>query len=268
MRLYALTVLLPMFLCTCAPAPLDAQFPYDVDEPELLADMPDILEEISGLDLKGDELIAIQDEDGIIFRIDRHSGKVLQQIDFWKEGDYEGVEFVGDAIWVTKSNGNLYEVTNAGTDAQEVTEHKTWLKGENDVEGLCYDEANHRLLLACKDDPKGNGLDKENRYIFAYDLETHELLEDPVVTIPRLEGFAPSALAIHPRSGELYLTSSQGKQLLVTAPDGRVKMLMKLDKDLFPQPEGLTFAPDGTLYISTEAGRGLPGRIYRLPLAP
>ena len=265
MKFSILPLLLFVFLCTCGPAPLDAQFPYNLDAPELLAEMPDILEEISGLDLRGDELIAIQDEDGLIFRIDRHTGDMLQKIEFWEEGDYEGVEFVGDDIWVVKSNGNLYQVSRAGTDAQEVTEHKTWLKGENNVEGLYYDAANRRLLLACKDDPKGNGLDKANRYIFAFDLEDNELLKDPVITIHRLEDFAPSALSVHPQTGELYLTSSRGKQLLVTTPDGDIKMLVKLDTKYFPQPEGLTFAPDGTLYISTEAVDGEPGRIYRLP---
>ncbi len=265
MRLSIRSLLLATFLCTCGPAPLDAQLPYLLDQPELLAEMPDILEEISGLGLRGNELVAVQDEDGLVFLIDRETGAVRRQLQFREGGDYEGVEFVGDEIWVVKSNGKLYQITGAGTETQHVREHKNWLTGDNDVEGLYYDAAKHRLLLACKDDPKGNGLDKDKRYIFAFDLEKNELLEAPAITIPRQEDFSPSALSVHPQTGELYLTSSKGKQLLVTSPTGDIKLRVNLDPEYFPQPEGITFAPDGTLYISTEAGEGEPARIYRLP---
>ncbi len=265
MRLSHCPLLLVVFFYTCGPAPLEAQLPYVVEQPELLAELPDDLAEISGLSVRGNVLLAVQDEDGVIFRIDRATGAVLDQLEFWEEGDYEGIELVGDVIWVVKSNGNLYQIVGAGTDAQRVSVHKTWLKGENNVEGLCYDAGGHRLLLACKDDPKGNGLDKGNRYIFAYDLEKNELLKDPAITIRRPKDFSPSALAVHPQTGQLYLTSSKGKQLLVTSPSGDIIVRVNLDPNYFPQPEGLTFAADGTLYISTEAGAGQPARIYRLP---
>ncbi len=267
MRFSISPLLLTVLLCTCGPATLDAQFPYDLDHPELLAEMPEILGEISGLGMHGDELFAIQDEDGILFRLSTADGSVRGQYAFWGEGDYEGVEVVGDAVWVTKSNGRLYEILGYGTEDQEVNEYNTWLNGDNDVEGLAYDAANHRLLLACKDDPKGNGLDKANRYIFAFDLATRKLGEEAVFSIPREDDFAPSSLAIHPLTGQLFLTSSVGNQLLVARADGTIETVKLLDKQWFPQPEGLTFAPDGTLYLSTEARYGAPGRIYRLPYA-
>ena len=36
---------------------------------------------------------------------------------------------------------------------------------------------------------------------------------------------------------------------------GKLLKLHKLYEESFPQPEGITFAPDGTLYISNE-GKG------------
>ncbi|MGB3800507.1 MAG: hypothetical protein WA952_11895, partial [Lewinella sp.] len=110
-------------------------------------------------------------------------------------------------------------------------------------------------------------LPKENRYIFSFDLATSRLDEEPAYTFPRYNKFSPSGLAIHPLSGNLYLTSSVGKQLGVISPQGKVELLVNLPRKFFPQPEGICFTADGTMYISSEARDGKPGRIYRLPLS-
>ncbi|THH40496.1 SdiA-regulated domain-containing protein [Neolewinella litorea] len=256
-------------LCTCGPARMMAQFSYDLDHPVLVAELPKELDEISGLTLCGDDLLAVEDEHGILYRLSATDGSIQERLEFWDDGDYEGLAAVSeDEIWVTKSNGRLYRITRSGNDRPRVEEFNNWLKGENDVEGLAYDAARNRLLLACKDDPKGNGLDKDNRYIFAFDLKTRELSEEAAYSIPREDEFSPSALAIHPHTGQLFLTSSVGNRLLVTDREGNIETVRKLDKKWLPQAEGLAFAPDGTLYISTEAKDGEPARIYRLPLAP
>ncbi|MBB4081069.1 uncharacterized protein YjiK [Lewinella aquimaris] len=265
---FPLCLLLSLFLCTCGPAQMHAQFPYALDRLELLVELPEELAEISALAVRGDELYAVADEKGVIYRLDLADGEIRERIEFWKAGDYEGIAVAGDDLWVTKSNGRLYRVKHAGTAEQKVKEYNTWLKGENDVEGLTYDAANDRLLLACKDDPKGNGLDRDNRYIFAFDLEKKKLKNKAAYSLPREDDFSPSALDIHPHTGQLFLTSSVGKQLLVARPDGSIETVKKLDRDRLPQPEGLVFTPDGTLYLSTEARDGAPARIYRLPLTP
>ncbi len=268
MLLYLISIVFTVLVGTCAPSPAYAQVPYAIDAPELLVSLPKELNEISGLTLDGNDLLAIEDEDGIIFRLSVADGSIKERIPFWEEGDYEGIALVGKEIWITKSNGRLYQVIHPGSEQQEVKEYNTWLNGDNDVEGLAYDPAENRLLLACKDDPKGNGLDKENRYIFAFDLASKKLSDEAAFSIPREDDFAPSALAIHPLTRQLFLTSSVGKQLLVATSEGAIETIQKVDEKWFPQPEGLCFAADGTLYISTEAKDGEPARIYRLPLAP
>ena len=268
MRISCYTFLFTGLLFTCAPAPAFAQVDYSVHSPELLVDLPEELEEISGLTLDGDDLLAIQDENGIIFRVSTADGSIKERILFADDGDYEGVALVGKEIWVARSNGHLYQVTAPGQPDQQVTRHKTWLDQDYDVEGLYYDAAGQRLLLACKEDPPGNGMPKENRYIFSFDLETTTLDKEPAFTFPRYNDFSPSGLAIHPQSGNLYLTSSVGKQLGIVTPAGKVELLVNLPRKFFPQPEGICFRPDGTMYISTEGRDGKPGRIYRLPLSP
>ncbi|SER31592.1 SdiA-regulated domain-containing protein [Neolewinella agarilytica] len=267
---------------------------YDLSSPDLLGEMPKELAEISGLSLAGqkvNELLAIQDESGKVFRLSARTGKMISSITFWKDGDYEGVEAVGDDIWVLKSTGTLYQVMNIGLPSQQVEKYNTALTGDNDVEGLTYDPTQNRLLLACKKDASNDGNSKNGRYIFSFDLATKTLAEKPVYAIEReaVQNYllscekstshkklcdfflardefdlAPSAIAIHPITGQLYITSSVGKVLMVLNTNGTIDGLYKLEKDFFPQPEGLAFDPDGTLYISTEAKKKAPARIYRL----
>ncbi|MEM6396830.1 MAG: SdiA-regulated domain-containing protein [Bacteroidota bacterium] len=262
-------------------------FPYNLSTPQLVGELDDKLEEVSGLSLSGTELLAVQDEDGIIFKLDVETGKIESTIEFGDDGDYEGIEHVGQYVYVVKSSGTLYRVSRAGTDDQQVDKFNGFLNKDNDVEGLAYDPAKNRLLLACK----APDVSPETRHIYAFDLNTHTFISEPILEVAREEiqaylascqptaqhaaicdffdseekfRLGPSALAIHPQTGQYYLTSSRGKILVVASPRGRIQHVFRLDKEYFPQPEGLAFAPNGDLYISTEAKSGEPARIWKL----
>jgi len=271
-------------------------FPYQLAEADQTFVMPHKLEEISGLDLSddGNTLAAIQDEDGELFFINRYTGEVQSEIKFWKDGDYEGVEFVGDEVYVVKSTGTIYEVLEPGSEDQEVNKYNFFLDDDNDVEGLAHDAPNNRLLLACKA-KAGYERDYPHRKgIYAFDLSSKTLSEAPVYFVQldsiryylghspatqKLEklisffssdedfDFSPSAIAIHPLSGHLYITSSVGKLLLVMDTKGQIVHIEKLSKEVHAQPEGICFAADGTLYISNEGKNG-KGKIHRFSFRP
>ena len=266
-------------------------FPYQLRQPDQKHLMPGALEEISGLGISKDDsaLIAIQDEDGILFFIDAKTGEVTKKQKFWKDGDYEGVEWIEDKVYVVKSTGTIYEVSELEKEEPTVEKYKFFLDSDNDVEGLAFDRKSKQLLLACKAKAGQQAEFKHQKGIYALDLSTKKMSETPAYfvdldsvnnylqkspSIRKLEklieffdphepfGFAPSGIAIHPGTGNLYITSSVGKMLLVLKPNGKILHIEKLDKDIHPQPEGLCFAKDGTLYISNE-GRGGKGRILR-----
>ncbi len=286
--------LLLLFLCTCGRALIAQEGAYNFDAPHLVGNLDTELDEISGLSLapgQRHELLVVQDELGKVFRLNAKTGAILWATTFWKDGDYEGVEAVGEDIWVVKNTGTLYQIKDAGKPEQSVEKYNTELTSDNDVEGLAYDASRNRLLLACKKDAKDDGNDKDGRYIFAFDLAKKKLSKQPAFAIEReavanflasctkttkhekLCSFfvqndafdlAPSAIAVHPITGELFITSSVGKVLMVLNPNGQIAYLHKLDKSFFPQPEGLAFQADGTLFISTEKKKGAPARVYRL----
>lgn len=230
--------------------------PYTLDAPDAVVELPTELDEISGLSLlPSGRLGAVQDEDGILYEIDMGSGLITGRQPFRGGGDYEGVEWVGDSVWILESDGTLYDVHRGedGVSAESV-KHETPLRGRNDTEGLAWD--GERLLIALKESP-GRGLE-DVRAIWAYDPATRALSAAPVAQLDRSQvdggsNFKPSALAVHPETRELYVLSSVRKALAVITPGGELRAVVPLSPALFRQPEGIVFAADGTLYISNEA---------------
>ena len=76
-------------------------------------ELPSILDEISGIIWVEDNRIAcIQDEVGIVFFYNLKTKKLDGQIKFGGDGDYEGIALAGDDIYVTRSDGEIFEILN------------------------------------------------------------------------------------------------------------------------------------------------------------
>lgn len=233
-------------------------------------ELPVALEEVSGIRYFSDDKMAcVQDEEGIIFIYNLDTDSVDKKINFGKPGDYEGVTIVDSTAYVLESSGKIFEVSNFLSPEFQTVEYKTPFSGRNNMESLVADSINNRLLLAVKDtDPNS----KDYKGIYAFDLETKKVLANPVFKIPlndpifgdkktkknkkKFDKFYPSEIAINPIDGNVYVLEGKNPRLLIMTPDGKLVRLHDLNKKSFPQPEGMTFAPDGTLYISNEGKKG------------
>jgi uncharacterized protein YjiK len=266
------------------------RFPYDIYHADEKYEMKDKLREISALTYYDqNNLLCVNDEKGLIYQYNLKKRKVVEKYDFAKAGDYEGIEKVRDSIYVLRSDGKIYSGLFG---AKEIlsTKHKTFLTAVNDTEGLGYDEFTNSLLIACKGSPgEADNLDGK-RTVYSYSLAHHQLQSKPTFTIDQeqirkildlnsyarfsltlLENinpssgdltFQPSAVAVHPISGNIYVIGSVGKLLLVLNRKGEIQALVKLKRKLFRQPEGICFAPDGTMFISNE-GKSGKANIYQ-----
>ena len=243
--------------------------PYRLDAPAAVVELAPELREISGLTvLPSGNLGAVQDETGTIYEVDPATGQVVDRLPFEGRGDFEGVELTPDAVWALRSDGDLYRVSRDSTGAPTARKVETGLRGRNDTEGLGFDGA--RLLIACKEWP-GKGLG-DVRAIYAFDLATETVSAEPVAVLDRrrVDGraaFKPSALAVHPTSGRLYVVSSVRAAIAVLSPEGALVAVLPFPDGLVPQPEGLAFAADGTMYVASEGPAG-PGLLLRYPPPP
>lgn len=267
-------------------------FPYNLDLPNATFELSESLKEISGLSMTedGNHVATINDEEGIIFLLDKMTGQIKESIPFWDEGDYEGIEIVGNDAWAIKSNGNLYQVKDYRSGTRQVIKYKSFLNKENDVEGLAFDPLTNSLLIGCKGKSDDGADSHLKKAIYTFHLGSLMMMNEPayMLTLPDMQSylahlsaddhaellqelfsekeqdmkFSPSGIAVHPVTGEIYVTSSRGKMLLVLSRKGEILYLVKLKKSIHPQPEGICFDSEGTLYIANE-GKNDKARIYK-----
>jgi uncharacterized protein YjiK len=248
---------------------LNTSTPYKIEEKYIV---PEVLSEISDISHLSDNLFAcIQDEAGTIYIYNTNSNSIEKEIPFAGKGDYEGIALAGNTAYVINSGGVVFEVSNIQNARPAVRQYKTFLKAEDDVEALCFDKAKNRLLLAFKRE-EANKI----KGIYAFDLKTKQLAKKPVYTIDlnhtifqgdkkKEQGIKPSAIAIQPTNGDIYITEGTNPKLLVLDNQGNIKSLVPLNKQEFAQPEGITFNKTGELFISNEGKKG-EGNILEVKL--
>lgn len=262
---------------------------YNLNEPDEVWSLSARLKEISGLsyDSTSNELLAVNDEMGVYYRLDISNGEISNKQSFAKKGDYEGIEIVYDKIYIVESNGKIHYIDND----DKTDKMNTSLSGANDIEGLGYDPTNSMLLLACKGKPSisdGQHL-KKTKVVYGFNLKTSKFNEEPFLVVAdssliqfceqellsseadqnkvkqyrkRLKSFSPSAIAYNLQEDAFYLLSSVGKLLVVIDRQSKIKSLDFLDEGIHRQPEGITFDNDYNLYVSNEGKFGV-ARIFK-----
>lgn len=254
-------------------------------------ELPDELNEISGITFLNDSvLVAIQDEQGILFYYNLKQGKIIKTQVFADEEDYEDLVRADEDMYVVTSKGTLIEISNFQSLKPEIASYITPFNRKNDIEGLAYDKKNNRLLIG----PKEYGLtnDKRSKHIYAFDLNTKTFINEPAYTIklPEIENqfhgdaleegskkflkalgnhnmnkvFRTSALTVHEQTNDLYVLSSINGLIAVLSPEGQMKKIISFAGPEFIQPEGISFAPNGKLYVSNEGGKSGKGNIIEI----
>jgi uncharacterized protein YjiK len=263
-------------------------------------DLPSSLREVSAVTSVDAHTVAcLQDEKGVLFYVDVRDGRVRGSLVFGPDGDYEGLARVGSEFFVLRSDGMLARLARTQRGFR-IAESFSVATASQDLEGLCHDASRGMLLLAPKDVVKaepvpdtGKRGDKrrreearrarDQRVLFGWDLAQRALAPEPVLRLSlsdlraqaeqaggeRIEKGSLklhfSCVAIHPRTGELHLLSAADRVLVAIDPaTRRLQDIYWLDGKVLPQPEGITFLPNGDLVVSSEGVDG-PARlaVYR-----
>lgn len=255
---------------------------YNIEQADKTIYLQAALNEISGLTFSSsqNQIIAINDELGVIYHLNSTNGNIVKSTLFAKKGDYEGIELVDNDIYIINSQGELYQ--SSLQDQYQTKKIVLPFKKRNDIEGLAYLVSSRKLLIACKAWMKFGSEDfnVKHKSIYSFDLKTQKLDESPYLIIDpenlvkfykdtqklfskgsksvllserRIRSFAPSAIALHPVSGDLFVLSSSAQCLIIFDSSNKLKSIQLLDKKVHRQPEGICFDTDCNLYISNEA---------------
>ena len=262
-----------------APAAGTAQ--YDLASPPTSqVRLPAELREISGLAVSADgRVFAHGDEDGTVYQLDPHSGRVTKRFalaasgsdpDLGKKsrggrlaGDFEDIAIVGDRFFIVSSNGVLLEFAE-GADGGTVPyrPYPTGLERVCEVEGLAHDPSTESLLLLCKTMREKS--ERQQVTVYAWSLADRTRGDTPRLAVPWSalapvtggKGFNGSAVALAPGGRSLLMVAGPQQLFAVVGVDGAPLLGGSIDKGTHPQPESLAFLPDGSLLVASEGGTG------------
>lgn len=264
---YPLSFLSPLFFCYvtgCSnkhetfPSPAE----YNLNRPSTIK-LPSYLDEISGIAYypKDKSVFAISDEKSWLYKIFLANGMEIQKWKIGDKADYEDIALVDSTFYVLQSKGNIRSLHFVSPDSVMINEYKSGIEGKNEFEILYYDKAQNRLVMLCKDCEAD---DNNSLSAWAFDLASMNFSSRPayVIDVRKIEElmqekkvkFKPSAAAVNPLTGQLYIISSINKVLVVADTNGNPEKVYRISPALYKQPEGLTFSPEGHLIISNESG--------------
>lgn len=243
-----------------------AKIGYDFTKPDETMELGKHLKEISGMAyIPGNDLILGEnDEKGDIFTIDFKNKKdKVDKVKFGGKEDYEDIVYTDSAIYMLVSSGTIVQVMTK--DSSFITKEFILDEKKNEFESLYLDEEKKSLIMLCK---QCNHEKDEIRNAIRFDLTTNTFDAEPAYTINIRDikkilndskaDFKPSAAGINPLNGKLFIVSSVGKLLVIADKNtGKPEQVIRLDPKMYNQPEGMTFAPNGDLYISNEGGEGI-----------
>ena len=228
------------------------------------------LDEISWINvLKDKNIFAVNDEVGVIYKLNPLSGEVLKTFAVGKwtiEGDFEDIATNNKLIFIISSDGKLYTFKEGiNKSGVEYDVKQLPFSSRFDLEGLYYDEELNSLLIVPKE-YSGKNL-KDERAVYVYSLKDNKMKQTPFFKISLnklsedfgIKSFYPSGITKHPISKNYLLISARDENAIVEVDNkGNIVYAQKLSEKTHRQPEGITILEDNSIIISDEASGKKP----------
>lgn len=268
----------------------DGAIPYDMKRPAQVFKLPALLVEVSALtDVDDGTLACVHDESASVYFLSTGTGSIVDSVAFDGPADMEGLTRVGNTYFALRSDGLIYRLSDRASRMQVLDTFRIDVPNKN-IEGLGFDDRTGMILISPKDFAKGSKEGKDERIIYALDPEATMKAPRTIlkVSLDKLEKQAAakgievprtkkkgkersalklrySSVAVHPVSHHYYLLSAVDRTLLVLDRQGDLVDLVLLDGKLLPKAEGITFLPNGDMWLSSE-GKGRDAVLVRYAL--
>ena len=228
--------------------------------------LPDKLKEISGLALSSDgRLFAVADEQAVVYEINYTDGKLVRTFalgDPPVPGDFEGIAWLKDRLYLTTSDGILYSASeSADGEHVEATRTDTGLGKHCEIEGLAEDAETDRLFFVCKDLVAASGFSDPQIFIWSVaEQRVTGSIALPLADIRRAldtRRFNPSGIVLDTDSNSFLIVAARPRSTVEVGMDGRLVSARRFSQPgRHRQPEGIELTSSGKLLIADEGGDG------------
>lgn len=239
---------------------------YDFFNPVQTFEMPDILNEVSGIAIKEHGFVyCIQDEIGTVFLYNLNKESIEQMYRFSDIGDFEDITYYDGNAYVLRSDGALFTIKLADY-PNNIKMQYIPIQALN-LEGITYDVRNESFILACHESNITDSLNKRNIYRLSAKKKPNNPTKEFSVSVDKVNdyfkhyysdikvstvNFSPSAIALHPVTGDYYILSATDRMILIYDSQKNFKTIYALPSNIFYKPEGIGFYMNGDLLISNE----------------
>ena len=241
---------------------------YDMNVPGQMG-LPSELDNISGICYypRDTSLFAVVNGDGMLYKISLHRQAPIMRWRFDKNKGYEDIVMKDSTFYLLAAEGSITTLRFEG-DSTLKTEMKLADadKSANEFKSLYYDDDYKKLVMLCRKcdgDPKktvsawGYSIDSQRYNSVLFSIDTKTIIEKSGDKMR----FQPAGSAINPITNELYLLDPDNKLLVIIDRAGKVKDVFNLNPEIYKQPEGIAFTPNGDMIISNGGGGSGKGDI-------
>lgn len=247
---------------------------FDLANPSTVSSFPMGISSFSDVTmLDSTHLIGIEPINGTVLMLDLQNNSIASQLSLGSEFQFVDISRMDSTLILLDSKSKVHFLLPPYDSTSFVSMNET---KENFISsGICFHESTKRLFLLSEVQEKEEG--QFSSFLYSFNLNKRQLREEPLFEINSLaietfalnnnlplprnkvsfagdttEGlsFNPSALAIHPKTNEIYVLSSEDRSLVVYNQFGEVVNFTMLDPKVFSKPTGMTFQDNGDLLIT------------------
>lgn len=239
---------------------------YDFFNPLKAIDLPEILNEVSGISIKDQGMVyCIQDEIGSVFFYNMDKETIEGIYRFSEIGDFEDITFHDKTAYILRSDGAIFTV-NLEDYSKNTNMQYLPIQSLN-FEGISYDAMNESFLIACHDKNISDTINNKNIFRYYPKKNSDNIYKELSISVDNVNeffkkhysaikvstiSFSPSAIALHPLTGDYYILSATDRMIIIYDSKKNFKTIYALPSNIFYKPEGIGFYPNGDLLISNE----------------
>ena len=247
---------------------------FDLEHPSTVSSFPMGVSSFSDVTmLDSTHLVGIEPINGNVVLIDLLSNSISSQLSLGSDYRFVDVSRMDSTLILFDSDSKVHFLLPPYDSTSFISTNET--KENFNTTGICIHPSTKRLFLLGEAQEIEDG--QFSSFLYSFNLNKKQFKEEPLFEInsidvetfalnnnlplPRhkvtfagdtIEGldFNPTAIAVHPKTNEIYVLSSTDRSLVVYNQFGQVVNFTTLDAHLFSKPTGMTFQDNGDLLIT------------------